>query len=116
MSVNAQNLTAAHDLIGFIDASPSPWHAVASAEARLLAQGYTRLEEESRWQLAAGGRYYVVRGGASMIAFVQGSKPITSPASAALGLILNPGESVWAPTWPMPTTRTSQTPTNPATK
>jgi len=77
--------TAALELIDFIDASPSPWHAVASAEARLLAQGYTRLEEESRWQLAAGGRYYVVRGGASMIAFVQGSKPIAETGFRIVG-------------------------------
>ncbi|HKB61074.1 MAG TPA: M18 family aminopeptidase [Gallionellaceae bacterium] len=67
---------AALDLIDFIDASPSPWHAVASAEARLLAQGFVRLEEGARWQLAPGGRYYVVRGGASMIAFVLGSGAI----------------------------------------
>ena len=89
MSESAQDRTAAHelahDLIVFIDASPSPWHAVASAEARLLAQGYTRLEEESRWQLAAGGRYYVVRGGASMIAFVQGSRPIAETGFRIVG-------------------------------
>jgi len=65
--------TVSLDLIDFIDASPSPWHAVASAEAHLLAQGFSRLEEAQRWQLAAGGRYYVVRGGASLIAFVLGS-------------------------------------------
>ena len=86
---SAQNRTAAlelaNDLIGFIDASPSPWHAVASAEARLQKNGYTRLEEESRWQLAAGGRYYVVRGGASLIAFVQGSKPIAESGFRIVG-------------------------------
>ena len=76
MPVTAQAQTAAQELIDFIDASPSPWHAVASAEARLLAQGFTRLEEGARWQLAAGGRYYVVRGGASLIAFVLGSGPL----------------------------------------
>ncbi|MHB9103361.1 MAG: hypothetical protein ACYC2E_17865 [Sulfuricella sp.] len=53
MSVIAQARTAAQELIEFIDASPSPWHAVASAEARLLANGYTRLDEGKRWQLAA---------------------------------------------------------------
>lgn len=63
---------AVHELIDFIDTSPSPWHAVASTEARLLANGFTRLEESERWQLAAGGRYYAVRGGASLIAFVSG--------------------------------------------
>ncbi|MDZ4255851.1 MAG: M18 family aminopeptidase [Sulfuritalea sp.] len=63
-------------LIDFIDASPSPWHAVASTEQRLLAHGFTRLEEGERWQLAAGGRYYATRGGASLIAFVLGSRPL----------------------------------------
>lgn len=67
------NATAlALDLIRFIDASPSPWHAVASAEARLQAAGYSRLNEGGRWQLKAGGRHYVVRG-ASLIAFTLGS-------------------------------------------
>lgn len=36
-TIEAKN--AAQSLIDFIDESPSPWHAVASAEARLLAQG-----------------------------------------------------------------------------
>jgi len=72
MSVTTQAPTAAHELIDFIDASPSPWHAVACAEARLHEHGFTRLEEGERWKLTAGGRYYIVRGGASMIAFVLG--------------------------------------------
>jgi aspartyl aminopeptidase len=75
----------ARDLISFIDASPSPWHAVASAEQRLLAQGFTRLEEGARWQLAAGGRYYTVRGGASLIAFVAGSRPLAESGFRIVG-------------------------------
>ncbi len=77
--------TAAHDLIDFIDASPSPWHAVASAEARLLAQGYIQLDEGARWQLTAGGRYYVVRGGASIIAFVLGNRSIAESGFRIIG-------------------------------
>lgn len=75
----------ARDLISFIDASPSPWHAVASAEQRLLAQGFMRLEEGDRWQLAAGGRYYTVRGGASLIAFVAGSRPLPESGFRIVG-------------------------------
>ena len=75
----------AHELIEFIDASPSPWHAVASAEARLLAAGFTRLEEGSRWQLREGGRYYAVRGGASMIAFVMGARPVAETGFRIVG-------------------------------
>ncbi|MBI5922858.1 MAG: M18 family aminopeptidase [Betaproteobacteria bacterium] len=77
--------TAAHELIDFIDASPSPWHAVASAEARLLGQGFVRLEENERWQLAAGGRYYAVRGGASLIAFALGSRPLAETGFRIVG-------------------------------
>jgi len=75
----------AHGLIDFIDASPSPWHAVASAEALLQANGHTRLSEGERWELKEGGRYYVVRGGASLIAFVMGSKPIVESGFRIVG-------------------------------
>jgi aspartyl aminopeptidase len=74
MSAIRSERNAALELIDFIDASPSPWHTVASAEVRLQAVGYIRLEEGERWQLNAGGRYYVVRGGASMIAFALGQQ------------------------------------------
>jgi aspartyl aminopeptidase len=60
-------------LIEYIDSSPSPWHAVASMEASLLAAGFVRLEEKDRWQCETGGRYYCVRGGSSLVAFVKGS-------------------------------------------
>ncbi|BCB27855.1 putative M18 family aminopeptidase 2 [Sulfurimicrobium lacus] len=85
MPAIAHARTATHELIDFIDASPSPWHAVASAEARLLAQGFTRLEEGARWQLAAGERYYAVRGGASLIAFVLGSRPLAESGFRIVG-------------------------------
>lgn len=85
MFLTHQARSAAHELIDFIDASPSPWHAVASAETRLLASGFTRLEEGSRWQLVAGGRYYVVRGGASIIAFVLGSLPLAEVGLRIVG-------------------------------
>jgi aspartyl aminopeptidase len=73
------------DLIDFIDASPSPWHAVASAEQRLLACGFTRLEEAERWAVQPGRRYYTVRGGASLIAFVAGSRPLADSGFRIVG-------------------------------
>ena len=85
MSEITQARTTAHALISFIDASPSPWHAVASAEARLLASGFARLEEEDRWQLEAGGRYYVVRGGAAMVAFVLSGESIAETGFRIVG-------------------------------
>jgi aspartyl aminopeptidase len=73
------------DLIDFIDASPSPWHAVATTAARLMRQGFVQLEEADRWQLTPGGRYFVERGGASIIAFVVGSLPLVESGLRIIG-------------------------------
>jgi aspartyl aminopeptidase len=73
MQISLDQRAQAQDLLDFIDASPSPWHAVATAEQRLLKHGFIRLEETERWQLLAGARYFVTRGGSSLIAFVLGS-------------------------------------------
>lgn len=76
--------TALH-LIEFIDASPSPWHAVATTAARLAAQGFVPFDEADRWQLVPGGRYTVTRGGASLIAFVMGSVPLVESGLRIIG-------------------------------
>lgn len=82
-SLPAASRTAALDLLDFIDASPSPWHAVETCASRLKAAAYVELNEQERWSLQAGGRYYVVRGGSSIIAFIVGQKP-----TAEIGLRL----------------------------
>ena len=46
------------DLLAYLDASPSPWHAVASSLERLDAAGYVRLQETEPWHTVAQG--YVV--------------------------------------------------------
>lgn len=74
----------AQDLLDFIDASPSPWHAVQTCETRLQAAGFSRLDEVDRWTLSAGARHYVVRGGSSIIAFIVGQQ---SAAETGLRMI-----------------------------
>lgn len=56
-------------LLDFLDNSPSCYHAVEAVRKALLAQGYEQLWESQPWHLAVGGRYFVVRGDASIIAF-----------------------------------------------
>ncbi len=64
------------DLIRFLDASPSPWHAVASTIDRLT--GFQRLEESEAWdEVPAAG--YVVRGGA----IIAWRLPTADPGSHA---------------------------------
>lgn len=74
----------ARDLLQFIDASPSPWHAVASTATRLSAAGFRELNEVDEWSVRPGGRYYTVRGGSSLVAWVAGS---AAPAHAGFRLV-----------------------------
>ncbi|MFV5214848.1 M18 family aminopeptidase [Azonexus caeni] len=83
-AISAEVRRQAQDLLDFIDASPSPWHAVASSVQRLQAAGYQQLDESARWTLSSGGRYYVTRGDSSLIAFRLGERPL---AEAGLTLI-----------------------------
>lgn len=62
----------ARALLNYIDASPSPWHAVATAQAQLQSAGYQVLDERQTWRLKPGGRYAVARDDAALIAFVVG--------------------------------------------
>jgi aspartyl aminopeptidase len=74
MSLTPEARAHAQDLLDFIDASPSPWHAAASVARRLQSLGFMALREEEPWQLKPGGRYFAVRGGSSVVAFVVGSQ------------------------------------------
>lgn len=85
MTIPAETRAQASDLIAYIDESPSPWHAASCSAQRLLAQGFTQLDEAERWQLAAGGRYFVVRGGASIISFVLGTDPLAETGLRLVG-------------------------------
>ena len=53
----------------FLDASHSVFHAVDYLARELEEAGYTRLSEGKGWELVPGGKYYVVRGGAAVLAF-----------------------------------------------
>lgn len=57
------------DLIKFIAVSPTAYHAAANFADMLSAKGYKQLNECEEWKIEAGGRYYVTRGGSSIIAF-----------------------------------------------
>jgi aspartyl aminopeptidase len=85
MNISTQAHALAKDLLNFIDLSPSPWHAVDYIEQQLLNAGFAKLDETQAWQLSTGHRYFVVRGGASIIAFTLGNKPITNTGFRMVG-------------------------------
>ena len=70
-------------LLDFLDASPSCYHAVDNLVRRLEAEGYTRLRESEPWTLAAGGRYFAVRGDSTLAAFRVPAAPVGFMLAAA---------------------------------
>eukprot|EP00271_Cylindrocystis_brebissonii_P006807 TRINITY_DN19633_c0_g2_i1.p1 TRINITY_DN19633_c0_g2~~TRINITY_DN19633_c0_g2_i1.p1 ORF type:complete len:579 (+),score=106.41 TRINITY_DN19633_c0_g2_i1:211-1737(+) len=64
----------AEELLEFINASWTPFHAVHEAKKRLLKAGFSSLSERDTWHLEAGGKYFFTRNHSSIVAFVVGKK------------------------------------------
>ena len=60
----------------FLDTAVSAYHATANLRDMLANAGYERLFEYENWDLKRGGKYYLIRGGTTIIAFrVPEKKP-----------------------------------------
>ena len=70
-------------LLQFLGDSPTPFHAVANMAATLDQNGFVALAEPDEWQLSPG-KYYVVRNGSSIVAFVLGK---TNPVETGVRLV-----------------------------
>ena len=57
-------------LCAFLDKTPNSFFAVKNIKVELAAAGFTELQENSRWKLQEGGKYYVSRNGSALLAFV----------------------------------------------
>ncbi|AEW95397.1 MULTISPECIES: M18 family aminopeptidase [Streptomycetaceae] len=65
------------DLMAFVTAAPTPYHAVAAVAARLEKAGFRQVAETDAWDGSTGGKY-VLRGGAVVAWYVpQGAAPHT---------------------------------------
>jgi aspartyl aminopeptidase len=72
------------DLVRFLDASPTPFHASREVGLRLDAAGFSRLDERDPFRIDPGARAYVVRGG-TLVAFVAGTKPPSEAGFVMVG-------------------------------
>ncbi|MET9555448.1 M18 family aminopeptidase [Streptomyces sp. NPDC006645] len=65
------------DLMTFLAASPTPYHAVANAAERLEKAGFRQVRETDAWEGTTGGKY-ILRGGALIAWYVpEGAEPHT---------------------------------------
>ncbi|KZT62958.1 aspartyl aminopeptidase [Calocera cornea HHB12733] len=84
VNMTSSKVTAAK-AVAFLNASPTPFHAVRNASARLEEAGFVKIRETNDWKLVAGGRYYYTRDQRSLIAFTlpQGWKAGTGVSIVA---------------------------------
>ncbi|KJX97626.1 aspartyl aminopeptidase like protein [Zymoseptoria brevis] len=63
------------DFVDFLNASPTPFHAVHSAKLRLEKAGFRQIKERDSWNstLQPGGKYYLTRNTSTIVAFAIGS-------------------------------------------
>ncbi len=82
--LRTKGVAAAKRMLRFIDASPTPYHAVAHISGQLSEDGFQQLDEKEAWTLQPGDRRYVVRDDSTLVAFVVGAQ---SPAQAGYRII-----------------------------
>ncbi len=73
-------------LCRFLDGAKSVYHAIREIRERLDVAGYQYLSESEAWELRPGGKYYMTRGGAALIAF-------RIPQRTASGFMISAGHS-----------------------
>ena len=68
--------THTSDLLRFLDASPCNFWAAKNLSDRLSAAGFQPLDMRDKWNLRAGGRYFVTKNDSAVFAFAVGSDPL----------------------------------------
>lgn len=80
-------LEYAQRFVDFVNASPTPYHAVANVKQLLLQAGFAELSERDDWtpKLERNGRYFVTRNGSSIIALTVGGAAKPGDGVAVVG-------------------------------
>ncbi|ONK77737.1 uncharacterized protein A4U43_C02F10020 [Asparagus officinalis] len=66
--------SVAADLVDFLNASPTAFHAVDEAKKRLKAAGFEHVSEREDWSLEAGKKYFFTRNHSTIVAFAIGKR------------------------------------------
>ncbi len=85
MKLTKSDLKKTDHLLRFIDASPTPFHAVKELGELLTESGFENIREEDSWKLKKGGCYFLTRNESSLIAFVVGTRPVEEKGFCVIG-------------------------------
>lgn len=72
-------------IMAWLDASPTPYHAVELVRKALVEKGYVELKEGATWSIQSGGQYFVTRRDASIVAFRYGSADLVEHGLRIVG-------------------------------
>lgn len=75
----------AQELLDFINNSPTAFHATKTAVDILEKEGFKKLENNKKWDLVAGNKYYVEKNKSAFIAFTVGTEKIASIGFKVIG-------------------------------
>jgi len=72
-------------LVSFIQASPTPYHAVRNLADDLEAAGFNELDEREPWTLEKNTGYFVIRASSSIVAFKTGGDDLAASGFRMVG-------------------------------
>ena len=98
-----ESLLHIDELMSFLDSSPVNFLAVETMRRKLEAADFIRLEQSEPWHIEDGDRYYVVKNGSAIFAFIAGTGApsdgfkIISAHSDSPGFRIKPNAEIAAP-------------------
>ncbi len=81
--MNSDMKQTATELMDYLKKAVSPYHTVEAGKEKLLECGFTELPIKGKWNVAEGGRYFVVPFKTSLFAFTVGEQPEAFHIAAA---------------------------------
>ncbi|KAG5049971.1 hypothetical protein JHK85_011074 [Glycine max] len=85
MAAELDSHAVASDMIDFLNASPTAFHAVDEAKRRLRSAGYHQLSEREPWKLQPGNKYFFTRNHSTIVAFAIGKKYVSGNGFHIIG-------------------------------
>lgn len=80
-----RKIKAANELIDFIYESPTSFHAVSGIRKILENNGFSELRDRESWEIVKGGKYFTVKNGSAITAFVSGKGELRETGFRIIG-------------------------------